>query len=270
MGVLVTGASKNTVGGTTASSANTIIANNEGVVVDSSSEPASGNVVQGNHIGVLANGSATDSRGNPTGNVASGVRIEDSANNTVTGNVISDTNPKEFQVYSTDVISYIPSAVVVDSPASSGNQIVNNKIGTNPAGTAAVKNHGVGITISDGTYRNTIAGNVISGTASIPGIGGMIDGFGVFLRDEVSGSTIAMLDGSPALNVIRGNLIGTDATGEKALGNDSDGIFLDNARNNTIGGTGGSDGNVISGNGGDGIYVQNALSSGTTILRGTG
>src|SRR5205085_11028124 len=47
-------------------------------------------------------------------------------------------------------------------------------------------------------------------------------------------------------NIIEGNFIGTDLTGNIAHGNLGDGIFMESTRNNTIGGTTAAARNVIS------------------------
>ena len=49
-------------------------------------------------------------------------------------------------------------------------------------------------------------------------------------------------------NVVAGNLIGTMSDGVTVLGNAVDGVVIDNAPGNTIGGTASGAGNVISGN----------------------
>jgi uncharacterized repeat protein (TIGR01451 family)/CSLREA domain-containing protein len=57
-------------------------------------------------------------------------------------------------------------------------------------------------------------------------------------------------------HVIRGNYIGTDATGKISKGNGADGIYIDNTGNDTIGGTAFDDLNIISGNKGYGIVIH--------------
>lgn len=57
-------------------------------------------------------------------------------------------------------------------------------------------------------------------------------------------------------HVIKGNYIGTDATGRTSKGNGGDGIFIDNTPNDTIGGTVFDDLNIISGNKGYGIVIH--------------
>ena len=64
-------------------------------------------------------------------------------------------------------------------------------------------------------------------------------------------------------NLVQGNFIGTDVTGTLALGNSGNGVQISSGEtNNTIGGTGLGEGNLISGNGSHGI----SISSGTDNL----
>ena len=60
-------------------------------------------------------------------------------------------------------------------------------------------------------------------------------------------------------NLIQGNFIGTDSAGANALPNHDGGIAFLNGQNNTIGGTGPGEGNLISGNDGDGILISTAF-----------
>jgi hypothetical protein len=55
-------------------------------------------------------------------------------------------------------------------------------------------------------------------------------------------------------NLIAGNFIGTDISGENALGNGGAGVFVE-ASNNTIGGTTAQARNVIAGNSSDGVWI---------------
>ena len=62
-------------------------------------------------------------------------------------------------------------------------------------------------------------------------------------------------------NLVQGNFIGTDATGSASISNGSDGVFLNATAGNTIGGTSPVDRNVISGNTNnantaDGIWIN--------------
>jgi uncharacterized repeat protein (TIGR01451 family) len=121
-----------------------------------------------------------------------------------------------------------------------GSVIAGNFLGTDPSGTVGEGNLEGGINVS-GTTILTIGGltaadrNVISGNSG--------DGIDVY-----SGS------GQPTGNVIVGNLIGTDVTGTRALGNTANGIFLGSS-GNQIGGTGPGAANTIAFNGLAGVRV---------------
>jgi len=128
-----------------------------------------------------------------------------------------------------------------------GNTISGNFIGTNPAGTAAVAHAGVSlldILIGPNASGNTIGGttpaarNVISGTADL----------------SKGGNSGILIDS--ANNIVQGNLIGTNAAGDAALGNDLGiEILIGGADNNQIGGPTAAERNVISGNRLDGIDI---------------
>ena len=78
------------------------------------------------------------------------------------------------------------------------------------------------------------------------------------------GDTDAFFGGQPSGPVrVQGNYVGTDKSGTKDLGNDGDGIYLDNASGATIGGTTAASRNVVSGNGGG---VDLVFDSGTRVL----
>ena len=129
----------------------------------------------------------------------------------------------------------------------SGNHIiVGNYIGTNAAGTGNQGNTTYGIEILNS------AGNLIGGSTAAD-------------RNVIAGNSldgITIWGAGSTLNVIQGNYIGVDATGDAGLGNGADGIVIGGgANNNTIGGdrTAG-EGNVISGQIGassDGIEIDN-------------
>jgi len=121
-----------------------------------------------------------------------------------------------------------------------------NYIGTDPSGVSAASNRGSGVVVrgsndtiggfnvinSDGTFL-VMGGNLISGNA----------GNGVVL----AGSS----------NLVEGNWIGVNSTGKSALGNSLDGVVIDGASSNTIGGTSAGARNVISGNLGQGVSIAN-------------
>ena len=170
-----------------------------------------------NHIG-------TDTAGNADlGNAGSGFEIATSDNKIgfglfgdPLGNVISGNGQYGVHIAST------PS-----NPAS-GNLVIANKIGTNLAGTAAIRNenHGVLLVNVDNT---DISSNTISGNAL----------YNLAISNPASTGT-----------TVHGNKIGTNAAGTAALG--GLGMSLQGS-NTTVGGTSSGQGNVISGNAGSGV-----------------
>jgi len=105
------------------------------------------------------------------------------------------------------------------------NVVRGNYIGTDASGTAALPNGEEGVVIAGGAQGNTVQGNVISGNTDS----------GVHITDSDN-------------NVVKGNYMGTDATGTAAIANDIGVYISDGAQNNTIGGTTDGERNVISGN----------------------
>ena len=88
--------------------------------------------------------------------------------------------------------------------------------------------------------------------------GNTIGGAAATSRNVISTNNWGIqIDGASAVdNAILGNLIGTDITGQLALGNEIDGVLLSGgASNNTIGGTGSGDANTIAFNTDDGVPV---------------
>ena len=182
---------------------------------------ADGTTILGNRIG-------TDSTGMlALPNTSSGilVGVHNAATNTTIGgtdigarNIISGNGLNGISAFGSGVI---------------GLSILNNFIGLNAAGDAAVPNGGngdsQGIRLEMGVSNVTIgapgAGNVISGNLS-NGIGD------TFVQDIT----------------IQSNFIGTDATGTFAIPNQGAGISFSDARNVLLGGADPSERNVISGN----------------------
>ncbi len=131
--------------------------------------------------------------------------------------------------------------------AKSRSVVSGNYIGTNATGTAAIPN-GTGIYVWGSkalTFGGTLpgAGNLISGNTG-PGL--LVDGPGVTLR---------------------GNLVGTDASGSSAVGNGI-GIQLNPAAQAQIGGLADGAGNLVSGNG-TGILIAGAAAGITHNRIGT-
>jgi hypothetical protein len=240
-GILISGASRTTIGGTIDGARNIISGNgSDGVEL---LDRAAGTLIVGNFIGTDVLGQAD------RGNSRDGVRINQSTGNTIGGttsaarNIISGNDAQGVDV-------------VGVGTNTTGNAIIGNYIGTNSVGGAVLPNgpSGNATTAGYGVLISGAAGNAIGGTA--PGAGNLISGnvnHGVLIS---AGAT---------QNLIAGNSIGTNAAGTDALPNGVSGVVIFGASNNTIGGTGAGARNVISGNTRHGVEVTNS-STGNSIV----
>jgi hypothetical protein len=113
-------------------------------------------------------------------------------------------------------------------------------IGTNAAGTAALSNFGNGILIN-AIADYTVSGNVISGNG---------------------GDGILMQEAGGTHNFITSNLIGTNAAGTAGIGNNLDGVSVDNSTGIEL------DQNTISANGGNGLSLTGAGTTGFFLNQG--
>jgi len=233
-GVVLYDESNNTIGGAQPGERN-VISGNAYYGVAIFGEACHGNAVQGNYIGTNVNGSAA------LGNKSNGIRLEDGSNNTIggtlntTGNVISGNGSN---------------GLTIGGVKASGNVVKGNYIGTNQNGTVALSNSGTGVWIIGAP--NTIIGGALQGEGNII---------------SANGSNGLVISGETAKgSIVRNNRIGTDATGNAALGNLSSGIRVIDAPNTVIGGNLNSGGNIISGNGDNGISIEGAKSTGCKVL----
>ncbi len=132
-----------------------------------------------------------------------------------------------------------------------GAQVRGNFIGTNVTGTAAIPNNAAGIIDKGGSDR--IGGQ--NGTT--PG-GPCTGDCNLISGNKVSGGIV--VDKAATGSIIRGNCIGTDVTGTKAIGNGMEGFdsagIMSEAAGAMIGGTIPEARNVMSGNIGAGIRVS--------------
>jgi hypothetical protein len=135
-----------------------------------------------------------------------------------------------------------------------------NYIGTDVTGTLDRGNAGNGILLTAGAVGNQIGGEATGGNDPTnhvfvrPPQGNLISG------NEANG---VLLNAQAAANQLSGNFIGTTASGSSALGNQLDGVALENApRNRLIGCTFQQDPfvfyNVIGGNDGNGVHVTDS------------
>jgi hypothetical protein len=228
---------------------------------------ASGTLVQGNVIGTDITGTQK------LCNLKDGVRIqgainnliggtEPGARNVISGNGLSSDQTVHISGVDSDQLKLYPGAgVLIAGSAATGNRIQGNYIGCDASGTKQLfsrlatvlvdedsSNFGAGVKIEDAP-GNTVgglestAGNLISGNL----------GEGILLSGPGASN-----------NVIQGNQIGVDITGAAPLGND-DGVILESASWNLIGGTNQAAGNVIAFNGRVGARQSNRYADGVVV-----
>jgi hypothetical protein len=213
----------------------------------------SGSRIEGCYIGTDVTGTVAVPNGGP------GISIGSS------NNVIGGTTPAARNVISGNGGEGIEIEVFCctgTTPSANGNVVEGNYIGLNAAGDAAIPNGREGVFISTSSSEGTVAGNVVGGTE--PGAGNVISGNkfdGLFIGSFQTTGT-----------VVKGNFIGTDATGSLSIPNSGDGLHVDFARNNVIGGSEPGARNVISGNGinGGGTGRGNGITLGGSgsVVRG--
>ncbi len=228
-GVLLTNSTSNTLGtnvdgSNDATEGNVISANGvQGVMLTGSSN----NAIKGNLIGLDASG--TLDRGNTSHGI---VVMAGSAGNTIGGATAVERN----------VVSGNGGfGIVVMDVASTGNVIQGNYVGTNAAGTAAIRNDNNGVQLQY-TSGNTVVGNVLSGNGD--------NGLGFFEAFN---------------NTVQGNVIGLSADQTAAIGNTNQGIWIGGASaGNLIGGSA-AQGNVVAGNTYAGIELNGAGVTGNTV-----
>ena len=174
----------------------------------SPASPRSGNSVANNLIGLTADGKAVK------GNVQDGVVVFSPQNTIGPGNVISG-NLR---------------GVDVSGASALGNLIVDNLIGTDATGAIDLGNANEGVLIQNAP------GNVVQGN----GKGSQV----------ISGNLVgvAITGATAAGNLVAGNFIGSDKSGLDALPNSQEGIKIEGAAGNTIGGNTPSALNLVSAN----------------------
>lgn len=175
------------------------------------------NVVQGCFLGLRADG-VTAAR-----NSLAGILITNSANN-----VIGGTTPAARNVISSNT----KHGVRVTGAGATNNLIAGNFIGVNATGLAALSNQGNGIEITNApnnTVGGALAGNVVAG----------------FDNEQ-----IRIIGPGASGNTVSGNLIGLKADGTALTASPpfGNGIRIDNAPANLIGGTNAAARNVIANN----------------------
>jgi hypothetical protein len=137
--------------------------------------------------------------------------------------------------------------IAIGLTTATGNTVSGNHIGTNAAGTAGLGNGLDGVFIGLGAQDNTVGGDTPADRNVI--LGNVLEGVGIHGSDTMS-------------NTVRGNYIGTDASGALDRGNVTHGVYIyGGTHDNTVG-----PGNVISGNDGDGVRIYGADTTSNTVF----
>jgi parallel beta-helix repeat protein len=223
VGIGIVNASYNTVGGNRTQGQGNVVSDNGGAGIGiapclegtyndlancNGNTPTSFNTIVGNYVGTDASGE------HALGSQGTGIWLGKQTSYTTIGGV----SPGFRNVVSNNVRAGISQI------SSNYNTIVGNYIGTDAAGEAALGNKNWGLSL-EGSSGDNVTGNLISGNGG--------DGF-------------IIADAPSSHNIFRANLIGTDATGTKAIGN-AIGAELGQPYN-IIGGPNPGDGNVFTGN----------------------
>jgi Right handed beta helix region len=206
-----------------------------GLALDDAS--GAGVSLEASAITIVANYVGLDLSGRPFGNHGDGLYLSRRSTN----NHIGANNDLVSGAVSNVISANGGSGIVL---AGSGhNKIVDNRIGTNPAGTAARGNRVDGLLLVAGARGNMIGGPVFvdgatgqkndptgdKGTVTpvfvVPPLGNLISGNG---HDGV-----VVANGS-SLNQLSGNFVGTTADGDARLGNRGDGVAIVRASRNSL------------------------------------
>ncbi len=294
-----TSASGNTIGGTATGAAN-IISGNTGPGVEIND--SSGNVVLGNLIGLSESGSAalgnigagvlvdTGSTSNTIGGAISGAR-----------NVISG-NAQGVMLTGTATADTLIAGNLIGTDAKGAISLPNlgagidlaGGTGTTIGGTTALErnlisgNQGDGIDVASGVSSTLIEGNYIGvdqtgtkplangqpltntgdGISVLAALGITIGGTAQGAGNLISANTEAgvSIEGAATSAVVLGNYIGTDESGENALGNGTFGVYLGDTAGVVVGGTVRAAGNVISANSTAGIGLYDGTTG--TLIEG--
>ena len=211
---------------------------------------AGSNIISGNHgdHGIRIDGSSTNFPNDHViqyNKIGTDYRGTDSLGNDPDG--INADSSQSLKIRQNQISENVQEGIVFKTIESS--EIMGNMIGTDPDGDSAMGN-GTGLALQScrgirvGDFLHSDSSNVISGN----------DSYGIFWYGDGNG-----------VNRIRGNLIGTDRSGNMKVPNGQYGIQFAGGDTLLIGGEQGVGGNIISGNGGDGI--QQNFSAVSSLLR---
>jgi uncharacterized repeat protein (TIGR01451 family) len=232
-GILLSGSAGNVIGGLHAGARNVISGNNgDGVEINGTN--ANANVIAGNIIGLDQTGTID------RGNSGEGVLVTGAPGNSIG---IGDVRGRNV------ISGNSGSGIEITGAASIGNRVAGNYIGTDVTGTRDGGASGSGVFIN-GNASGTIVGGPLAGE-----------------RNVVSGNTygIYLENAGTTANLVRGNFIGTDASGTFAVANSQSGVVLDGAPGNFVGGAAAGERNVISGNSDYGVSITGTTATNNVV-----
>ena len=222
--------------------------------------------VQGNLIG----GARSEFGNYIDGNQNNGIKIDDSPNNQIFGNVIGGIS-NSTQAYGilltgsatqNNTIGQLPSSVF-------GNYITGNDLAgiftDDAAASNMIKANVIGLDTTNNLSEYQLSGIQTSPTSGINSIGEAVTGHGNVISGNENG---VLIDGSVD-QVIHNNIIGLDTSGLVAMPNSVAGVFLASGANGSVvGGTGALNGNTVSGNS-IGIRIDGATTTDNDVLGNT-
>lgn len=233
-GIVISDVMSNTIGGVTGATSN-LISGNGLAGIEIVGDEAAGNQILGNTIGTNLAGNAALS------NRTYGILLDGAP-----GNIVGGTAAGALNLISGNELS----GVYIANEGAAGNTVLGNLIGTDGAGRNAIPNRQGGVAIFNA------ADNFVGGTTD--GSRNVLSG------NESSGVQII---GEAALrNRVVGNFIGTDINGSAPLSNGYNGVSIENAADNIIGGAESGARNVISSNENNGVEITGDPATGNQIV----
>ncbi len=200
-----------------------------------------GDVITGNYIGTNASGTAAASNGTDGIGVASA------------GHTIGGASAAERNLVSGNA----GNGICITGAAAGSNTVLGNYIGTNAAGTGSIPNG------ADGLLINESPNNIVGGTAGTTPDGACTGACNLISGNGYNG--VGVWHTSASGNQILGNHIGVAASGTSALANANIGVEINEAANNTVGGTTPAARNVLSGNSGAGLMLTGAACTSNVV-----
>lgn len=247
LGGIVLRGSNNLVGGTTVAARNLIAANgNAGVQIEGSFNVSELNTVIGNWFGLDSTGTMSDLDDNP----GNGSEMGNTIGVTIVGttardNQVGGTVANQRNVIAGSEFNHIRVLQGI------GNRIQGNYLGVNR--------------LAAGTGTGSFFSGVFIADARDNQLGGTADGAGnLIVRSGVHG--VLIQGGAATGNLVQGNHIGANLEGTLGMPNSANGVRIDNAPGNTVGGIVLGARNVISANGQNGIEIINASARENEIL----